>query len=292
MKKVVLILALILTSSLTFAQDATTPAAPAAPEEPASKFTAAVDVVYPYLWRGIKLNSDKVAFQPYASYAATDKLTLGVWGTTNLSGAKDAYNEFDWYISYQATPVVKVMLSDYYYNGTKKANDFQPSLFIRNSYWKYDINSPHVMDLSVLLNFSDKGVPLDFQWNTLIGGNDFKDIKTDTNGNITDKKRAFSTYSEIGYTYSIESAGIDLRAFVGAAVINENGYYGVHRNGKAGFSFTNVGLNASKAIKISEKFSLPVFIRYTYNEDIEATSVFTDKVHNHFISGGMTFTIK
>ena len=283
MKKAVLILALMLTSGLTFAQD--TPVA-AAPEVAESKFTAAVDVVYPYLWRGIKLNNDKVAFQPYVSYALTDKLTIGAWGTTNLSGARDAYNEFDWYVSYQLSPIVKVMLSDYYYNGTKKGNEFEPSLFIRNKYWKYDENSPHVMDLSVLLDFSDKGVPLDFQWNTLIGGNDFKYDANDT------KSRAFSTYAEIGYSHSIESIGIDLRAFVGAAVINENGYYGVHRNGKPGFSFTNVGLNVSKSIKMSETFSLPIFIRYTYNEDVETSNVFDNKVQNHFISGGMTFTIK
>ena len=122
MKKAVLILALVLTSGLAFAQD--TPVA-AAPEVAESKFTAAVDVVYPYLWRGIKLNNDKVAFQPYVSYALTDKLTIGAWGTTNLSGARDAYSEFDWYVSYQLSPIVKVMLSDYYYNGTKKGNEFE-----------------------------------------------------------------------------------------------------------------------------------------------------------------------
>ncbi len=46
--------------------------------------------------------------------------------------------------------------------------------FKRNSYWKYDDNYPNVMDLSVLLEFFDRGIPFDFQWNTLIGGNNFK----------------------------------------------------------------------------------------------------------------------
>jgi hypothetical protein len=281
MKKVILIFVFALTSSLTFAQDATVATTPEA-EEPVNKFAAGIDVVAPYMWRGIKLNSNKIAFQPYISYSPIEKLTLGVWGTTNLSSTKDAYNEFDWYVSYAATSTLTVMVSDYYYNGTKKANEFEPDLFIRNGYFNYDSNSPHVMDFSLLLDFSDKGVPLDFQWNTLFYGNDFKSDGT---------TRAFSTYSEIGYTCSMKKAGIDFRTFVGAAVINSNGYYGVHYNGKAGFSFTNVGIKASKEIKFSEKFVMPVFLRYNYNDDEETSNVFTNKNQQHFISGGLTFTI-
>lgn len=108
MKKVVLILALMLTSSLTFAQDK--PAVEPVEEEAEPKFTAAVDVVYPYLWRGVRYYGDKVAFQPYLNYSVTDKLSVGLWATTNFSDAADAYNEFDWSISYQISPVVSIML--------------------------------------------------------------------------------------------------------------------------------------------------------------------------------------
>ncbi len=262
MKKVVLILALALTTSLTFAQDA--PATPAAPEAPASKFAAAVDVVFPYLWRGFALNAtDKVAFQPYASYAFTDKLTAGIWGTTNLSNDATSYNEFDVYVSYQLSPVVKLMLSDYYsdYPGAKV------------SYWDFK-SSTQAVDLTVALNFSDKGVPLDFQWNTLIAGGDFKN-----NGN-----RNYSSYTEIGYTHSIESAGIDLRAFAGA-VVNESNYYVTD-----GFTFSNVGLNIAKEIKISENYGIPVFVRYTYNDRGNFNK--DGELKNSFISGGLTFKIK
>ena len=243
MKKTVLILAVMLTTSSLFAQETKeTPAATTEPEAPASKFAAGVDVVAPYLWRGIALNSiSKVAFQPYASYAFTDKLTFGVWGTTNVSSDDKSYNEVDWYVSYQATKVIKLMLSDYYYNATKKSGG------LRNGYFKYDENSPHVMDLSVLFDFSESGIPLDFQWNTLIYGNDFKYNSSGA------KSRAFSSYAEAGYTYTIEKAGIDLRPFVGATVINEGGYYGVDENGNPGFAFTNVGLNVAKEIKFSDE---------------------------------------
>jgi hypothetical protein len=263
MKKVVIILALMLTSTLTFAQDAPAAATPAV-EEPASKFAAAIDVVYPYLWRGIALNSTgKVAFQPYLSYAFTDKLTAGLWGTTNFSNDATSYNEFDWYVSYQISPIVKVMLSDYYSNYPGYKVD----------YFDYQ-SSTQAVDLSVLLNFSDKGVPLDFQWNTLIAGGDFN-----ASGN-----RNFSSYTEVGYTHSIESAGIDLRAFAGA-VVNESSYYITD-----GFTFTNVGLNVAKSIKFSEKFSVPVFVRYTYNDKGNVNT--NGDLKKNFISGGLTLTIK
>jgi len=260
MKKVVIILALVLTSSFAFAQDA----APAAAPAPAVKFAAAVDVLAPYLWRGIALNStSKVAFQPYASITVSDKFTFGVWGTTNLSNDALSYNEFDWYASYQVSPIAKVMLSDYYSDA--------PAL--RGSYFDYK-SATQALDLSVLLNFSSKGVPLDLQLNTLIGGGDYK-----ANGN-----RNFSTYAEAGYTVSAASIGVDFRGFAGV-VVNESGYYVTD-----GFKFTNVGLNASKAIKISESYSVPVFLRYTYSD----RGNFNDNgdLKHNFIGGGLTLTIK
>jgi hypothetical protein len=283
MKKAVLILALMLTSGLAFAQDTPVATPVAEPEAPEPKFTAAVDVVYPYLWRGIKYYGDKIAFQPYMAYAITDKLSVGVWASTNFSNAADAYNEFDWNIAYQVSPVVKVMLSDYYWPATKKNQDWE-----RSSYFDYSEGSAQSLDLSVLLDFSEKGVPLDFQWNTFIGGGDYK---YDDNG---ERSRAFSSYAELGYTYSLESAGLDIRPFVGAVIIN-GGYYGVDASGNAGFTFSNVGVNVAKELKITEKFSLPVFVRYTNNDygiqKFDSNDNLTKTVRN-FFSAGVTFNIK
>jgi hypothetical protein len=265
MKKIVIILALVLTSTMTFAQDAPPAPAPAA-DAPASKFTASVDIVYPYLWRGYKLVGNKVAFQPYASYAITDKLTAGVWGTTNFTKDSGSYNEFDWYVSYQVTPIVKLMVSDYYYD--------IPSAPVRPSYFDYSKTGAQAIDFTVALNFASKGVPLDFQWNTLIGGNDFN----------TSGDRNFSSYAEIGYTHSIASVGIDLRPFVGAIMSDDSAYYVTQ-----GFVFTNVGLNISKAIKISDKYSIPVFVRYTYNDQGWVND--DGDLKTSFISGGVTFKI-
>jgi hypothetical protein len=282
MKRVVLILALMLASSGAFAQDV--PATEAEAEKAEPKLTAAVDVVYPYLWRGVKYYGDKVAFQPYLNYAITDKLSVGVWATTNLVNAADAYNEYDLSIAYQISPIVSVVLADYYWPATTKNVDWE-----RSSYFDYSDGSAKTLDLSILLDFSEKGVPLDFTWSTFIGGGDYKD---DADGG---RSRAYSSYAEVGYTHSFESVGVDVRPFVGAAVINKGGYYGADANGAAGFTFSNVGVNVAKEIKISENYSVPVFVRYTNNDygvqEFDTNDNLTKTVRN-FFSAGMTFTIK
>lgn len=262
MKKTVIILAFIFTCSFSFAQETEVATEEATPE---SKLGIGIDVVSANLWRGIKLTSNKIAFQPYASYAFTDKFSLGVWGTTNLSNDEKSYNEFDWYASYQVSPVISIMVSDYYYETPDS----------KSSYFNYDSTSNQAIDLSVLFDFSENGVPVDFQWNTLIAGNDFDE----------NDERNFSSYTEIGFSQSIESAGIDLRAFAGA-VVGSSGYYVTD-----GFKFTNVGLNVAKEIAFSDNFSLPVFVRYTYNDNGNPNKDWDDTV-NSFISCGMSFTIK
>ena len=163
MKKSILIFAFALTSSLTFAQDATVA------EKAEPKFTAAVDVVYPYLWRGVRYYGDDLAIQPYANYSITDKLSFGVWATTNVTSKADSYFEFDWSIAYQISPILSVTLADYYWPATKKNEDWE-----RSSYFDYSDGSAKTLDLSLLFDFSEKGVPIDFTWSTFIGGGDYK----------------------------------------------------------------------------------------------------------------------
>ncbi len=246
------------------------------------KFSASVDIVYPYLWRGLKYYGNKIAFQPSLAYDITDKINVGVWATTNFSNAADAYNEFDWSISYQLTPTVAILLSDYYWPSTKNNDDWE-----KNPYFDYSEGSAQTLDLSVLLDLSEKGIPIDFQWSTLIGGNDYK---YDVN---QIRKRAFSSYAEIGYTYSVKKLKLDFRPFIGAAIIN-GGYYGTDSNGVAGFTFSNVGVNLAKAIKITETFNMPTFIRYTYNDfgiqQFNVNGSITKTVRN-FISAGVSLHV-
>lgn len=248
-----------------------------------SRWSAAVDVVYPYLWRGIKYYGNKVAFQPYINYDITEKLNFEIWATTNFSNAAVAYNEFDWTITYQVSPVFTIDLSDYYWPATRNNMDWSKA-----NYFDYSAKSAQTVDLSLLFDFSDKGFPVDFTWSTFIAGNDFK---YDEDGNPTN--RAFSSYAELGYTYLHKKSKSYVRAFVGAAVINGD-YYGVDASGKAGFTFSNVGVSIDKEIKITENYSLPVFIQYQNNEygiqQFDSEGNLTKTIRN-FISCGLSFEI-
>lgn len=252
------------------------------------RLTASLSIVYPNLSRGILLNSDKVAFQPNISYAISDKFTFGIWVSTDLSSGAKAYNEFDWSLTYQITPQIAVVLSDYYVPATKKNSQVYGGY--RTPYFDYSIYSSQSVELSFLFDSTSKKYPFDFQWNTIIYGNDFKDIVENDEGEVISKKRAFSSYSEIGYTHTNIKSRINFRPFVGAAVINNSGYYGFNRQGKTGFAFINVGVNVSKNLKLFKKFSLPVFIQYTYNQDGNLNRDQTETKYN-FISAGVTFKI-
>ena len=284
-----LALLLMLLSMVVFAQNDSIAKPPTEEKEkPEPKFTAAVDVVYPYLWRGVRYNGDRVAFQSTLNYAISDKLSFGLWATTNFSNAADAYNEFDWSISYQLTPIMSIMLNDYYWPATKKAQQ-EDSINSRDNYFDYSEGSAQTLDISLVFDFSEKRVPFDFLFSTLIGGTDYN---YDDEGNPT--TRAFSSYAELGYTHSFEKTGIDVRSFVGAAVIN-GGYYGTDANGSSGFTFTNVGVNVAKEVKITENYKLPVFVSYSHNDygvqDFDSDDNLTKTIRN-FFSCGVTFTIQ
>lgn len=252
------------------------------------KLSIAVDVVYPNLSRGILLNSERLAIQPSITYNFTNKFSFGIWATTNFSKDATAYNEYDFLVSYQVLPYFIISLVDYYTPATKENNIVYGGY--RTSFLDFDIYSAQAVELCLDFDFTSKGVPIDFQWNTLIYGNDFKDVVKDSQGNVVSKKRAFSSYSEVGYTYETNKYDFRFRPFVGAAVINDAGYYGFYRNGKTGFAFINVGLTISKDLKIIKKYPLPMFIQYTYNEDGNYNKDRTELKFN-FISAGITFNI-
>jgi hypothetical protein len=281
MKRSILFFLVVLISRVGFSQETNEIVKDSLVSE--SKLTSEIDVVYPYLWRGLRYYGNRVAFQPRINYDFTDKLSLELWATTNFSNAEDAYNEFDWTISYQISPIVNIMLADYYWPATTKNTDWEQS-----NYFDYSEGSSQSVELSVLFDFSEKGMPISFQWNTFIAGNDFNN---DGEGNAT--TRAFSSYAELGYSYTLKKVNLDLQCFLGAAVIN-GGYYSNETDENPGFSFINFEVGATKKIKINKNCSIPLFVKYTYNDsgvqEFDDKGNLTKTIRNLF-SCGFTFTI-
>jgi hypothetical protein len=88
MKKIILLFATLLISCAGASQETNETVKDSVASKP--RLIAAIDLVYAYLWRGFRYYGNGVAFQPYVKYAFTNKLSFGLWATTNFSNANDA----------------------------------------------------------------------------------------------------------------------------------------------------------------------------------------------------------
>ena len=71
-----------------------------------------------------------------------------------------------------------------------------------------------------------------------------------------------TVYFELGYSTMVSEVGVDL--FVGGTPGGYGGYYGTTE-----FNLINIGITASKEIKITDDFSLPIFSSYVMNPNLE-----------------------
>ena len=187
--------------------------------------TISADVVNQYIWRGQDLGNS--AFQPTLGIAYKG-LSLSAWGSTGITEASDT-KEFDLTLGYTIGSL-NIGVTDYWFNA---------GLDPQNRYFKYDAHSTnHVFEANVGYDFG----PVAFQWYTNIAGND---------GVNKDGDRAYSSYFEVSAPF--ELAKLDWTATAGA-VPYATDFYGAN-----GFAVVNLSLKATKDIKITDSFSIPVF---------------------------------
>ena len=153
---------------------------------------------------------------------------LGAWGSVGLSDPSDT-KEFDLTLSY-AIGGLNIGVTDYWFN-----NGLDPE----NRYFKYDAHGTnHVVEANIGYDFGLASL----QWYTNFAGND---------GVNKDGKRAYSSYVEL--TVPFKLATVDWAATAGAVPFSTDFY------GTDGFAVTNLALKATKEIKVTESFSVPVF---------------------------------
>ena len=183
------------------------------------------DVVSSYIWRGQDLGN--VSLQPTLGIGYKG-LSLTAWGSVGLSDPSDT-KEFDLTLSY-AIGGLNIGVTDYWFN-----NGLDPE----NRYFKYDAHGTnHVLEANIGYDFGLASL----QWFTNFAGND---------GVNKDGKRAYSSYVEL--TVPFKLATVDWAATAGAVPFSTDFY------GTDGFAVTNLALKATKEIKVTESFSVPVF---------------------------------
>jgi hypothetical protein len=187
--------------------------------------TISGDIVSSYIWRGQDLGS--AAIQPTLGIGYKG-LSLSAWGSYGIADPADT-KEFDLTLAYSVGGF-NIGITDYWFNAGQDPE---------GRYFKYDAHGTnHVFEANIGYDFG----PLSLQWFTNFAGND---------GLNKDGKRAYSSYVEVAVPFRL--ATVDWTATAGVVPWATTSY------GTSGFAVTNLALKATKEIKVTDTFSIPVF---------------------------------
>lgn len=195
-------------------------------------FSFNADLVSRYLWRGL-LYSPNPNIQPYASLSCKG-LTFGAWASYGIS---TTYAETDLYLSYSVGQFT-LSVNDYYVFSDDSLGKF-------NYFNCKKSETLHSLEGSIIYTGS-KSFPISLTAATFFAGSD--DYDGDGNND-------YSTYFEAAYNANV--SGVPLKLFVGGTP--KKGLYSDNAN------IVNIGINATKTLKFSSTYELPVFATLAVN---------------------------
>jgi hypothetical protein len=175
-----------------------------------------------------------VNVQPGLSLSAGG-FSVGAWGSTSIYfGAK----EVDLAVAYEFAGLF-IGITDYWITAENKA------------YFNFDKDKGTAHTFEANLSYTlPETFPLSIAWNTNFAGAD----ATNDSGDAL-----YSTY--VGLTYPFAVKGVDLEAELGFTP-----WKGAYSDN---FNVVNLSLKASKELKITDSFALPVFAQYLVNPYLE-----------------------
>ena len=196
-----------------------------------TEFSVGADVVSSYVWRGSQLSGASV--QPSLGLSVGD-FSLSAWGSADVDGR---FKEVDLSAEYSVGGL-SILFTDYWASAGK--------------YYMYDSHrTDHSFEVSLAYTLPES-FPLSISWNTMFAGADAYKSNED---------RAYSTYVEFGYPLTVKDVALELAT----GLTPWEGAYA------SDFSIVNVSLKASKDIKITDSFSLPLFGQLITNPRAEET---------------------
>jgi len=188
-----------------------------------------------YIWRGLQFGGSSPSIQPSIELSS-GSFTIGGWAAYSTGGVNQA-QEADLYISLAASDALSFTLTDYFF----------PTEGIKQDYFSFSSDTGHVYELA--MTYASDKTPWGFTIATNIAG-------ADKNGS----KQNYSTYFELNYSKSFD--GVDYSLFAGGVVSDNSGYYLT-----TGSGLINLGLSASKSVKLSKTFELPINTALIFNPD-------------------------
>lgn len=189
------------------------------------------DFVSRYIWRGQDLGHVSVQPTLGVSYKG---LSLTAWGSVGLTESSDT-KEFDLTLAY-STGGFNIGITDYWFSA---GQDPDARYFLYKAH-----KTNHIFEGNIGYDFGFLGA----QGYVNFAGND---------GLNKSGKRAYSTYLEIAAPFKFVTC--DWTVALGAVPMATTTY------GTSGFAVTNVSLKATKDIKVTDTFSIPLFAQVIGN---------------------------
>lgn len=196
------------------------------------------DLVSSYIWRG-SYNAG-ASIQPGVELKVVG-LSISAWGNVDFGG--NGKKEVDLALKYSIKGLT-IGVTDYWWPGEGAYNYFHYSQGA----------TAHLFEGSIAYELPFEKFPLSISWNTFFAGADINE-----NG-----KRNYSTYIELCYPFAIGS--VDMKAIVGAAPWYSPAFL---PSDNQGFSVCNIAIGAQKAIKCTDKFSIPLYSQLIFNPATE-----------------------
>ncbi len=189
------------------------------------------DFVSRYVWRGLDFG-ESASIQPGLS-VSSGAFSVGTWASYSVSADGSGANEHDLFLSFAAGPV-SFGVTDYYFPAPGGAGLFNFDGDGEGAHWIepfVSFSGPETFPISVFAGMF---------------------VHNDPDNSV---------YVEAKYPFSLNGTELALTAGV---VPMESAFYGTD-----GFALTNVGVSASHAVPITDRFSLPLFVSYIINPEAE-----------------------
>lgn len=194
------------------------------------------DFVSSYTWRGLYMSP--AAIQPSIEFEAGN-FTIEAWGSVSFNGED---KEVDLTASYALGNFV-FSVTDMWWS----TQDSEIKYFNYNSH-----ETEHTFEGSVAYTLPCERFPLSLSWSTIFAGMDKK----------ADGKQAYASYVELSYPFNIKNTELE-------AVCGFTPYKAEMQYETSGFAFTNLALRATREIRISSSFTLPLFAELAVNPALE-----------------------
>ncbi len=210
-----------------------------------------------HLWRGLVI-TDKPVIMVLTSIKLNESgsFTTGFWGGMSFSNESDGthYKEINYYVQY-ASNGFSVGLWDLFNTRGVESPDV----------WDYDKESTgHLLDFRSSYNFGEE-FPLTLEADVLLYGSG--DSQYATNGDL---EQRYSTYVQVSYPL-VKDSKVNFNAFAGAG-FSLNGDTHLYGDGEQNFDLVNVGLTASKTLKLLD-LSIPVSATTLWNPALKIARV-------------------